>query len=171
MSGIIRGMKTGVSELLLFGRAAAHASGSILVAVGLAACVSSQPAVPPSASLQQADVEVVVTPELSAGGQGPEIPTVSEELEEQPQPEVIPSTNPDNDANNSNNSNNSNYNSGDVAWIQQRLQDLGYYQGDVDGEVGKATREAIKQYQQDQDVESDGRPTAELREFMWRNGG
>jgi ABC-type phosphate/phosphonate transport system substrate-binding protein len=159
-------MKIGVPEILLVGRAAAYTAASVLAAGALAACVASQPAVPPSASLQRADVEVVVAPESSVGGQGPEIPIVSEELVEQPQPEVIPVTNPDYEPNYD-----ADYNSGDVAWIQQRLQDLGYYQGDIDGEVGKATREAIKQYQQDQDVESDGRPTAELREFMWRNGG
>ena len=58
-----------------------------------------------------------------------------------------------------------------VEWIQQRLQDLGYYEGAVDGSAGKATREAIKEYQRDQDIEPDGRPTAEFREFLWRNGG
>ena len=63
------------------------------------------------------------------------------------------------------------YDQEDVVWIQQRLQDLGYYQGDADGEVGRATRQAIETYQQDQGIETDGQPTAELREFMWRNGG
>jgi hypothetical protein len=59
----------------------------------------------------------------------------------------------------------------DVLWIQQRLQELGYYSGRVDGSVGMATREAVKAYQRDQDIRDDGRPTAQLREFMWRNGG
>ncbi len=63
------------------------------------------------------------------------------------------------------------YDSDDVRWIQQRLQDLGYYNGVIDGSVGSATRSAIRNYQNDQDIEADGRPTAELREFMWRNGG
>lgn len=60
---------------------------------------------------------------------------------------------------------------GDVVWIQKRLQQLGYYNGPVDGAVGQATRSAVEAYQQDQGLESDGQPTTELREFMWRNGG
>lgn len=59
----------------------------------------------------------------------------------------------------------------DVIWIQQRLKDLGYYNGPVDGSVGQVTRGAIKEYQRDQDVTASGVPSAELREFMWRNGG
>jgi hypothetical protein len=63
------------------------------------------------------------------------------------------------------------YNRDDVVWIQQRLQELGYYTGDIDGRAGKATRSSIKAYQIDQSIEADGKPTNELREFMWRNGG
>ena len=63
------------------------------------------------------------------------------------------------------------YDEGDVIWIQQRLKDLGYYEGPVDGAVGNATRGAVREYQRDQDVSADGQPTLELREFMWRNGG
>jgi len=59
----------------------------------------------------------------------------------------------------------------DVLWIQQRLQELGYYGGNIDGAVGSATRDAVKAYQRDQDIREDGRPTTQLREFMWRNGG
>jgi len=59
----------------------------------------------------------------------------------------------------------------DVIWIQQRLKDLGYYIGPVDGSVGQVTRGAVKKYQRDQDVTASGRPSAELRKFMWRNGG
>ena len=59
----------------------------------------------------------------------------------------------------------------DVIWIQQRLKELGYYEGSIDGSAGQATRSAIKEYQVDQDIPTDGRPSAELREFMWRNGG
>jgi hypothetical protein len=60
---------------------------------------------------------------------------------------------------------------GDIVWIQERLQELGYYNGRADGAVGKATQSAVKVYQQDQGLESDGQLTPELREFMWRNGG
>ena len=65
----------------------------------------------------------------------------------------------------------SKYNRDDVIWIQQRLKDLGYYDGPVDGSAGKATRNAVMEYQREQDVPADGQPTAELREFMWLNGG
>jgi hypothetical protein len=60
---------------------------------------------------------------------------------------------------------------GDVVWIQERLQDLGYYNGSADGAVGQATQSAVEAYQQDQGLATDGQATAELREFMWRNGG
>ena len=63
------------------------------------------------------------------------------------------------------------YDPDDVAWIQQRLLDLGYYEGAVDGYVGWRTKRAIREYQVDQGLEPDGRPTAEFRDFMWRNGG
>jgi len=63
------------------------------------------------------------------------------------------------------------FNRDDVLWIQQRLQELGYYNNAVDGAVGQATRNAVRAYQQDQDIRADGRPTRELRDFMWRNGG
>jgi Putative peptidoglycan binding domain len=63
------------------------------------------------------------------------------------------------------------YKKEDVLWIQQRLEELGYYTGAIDGSYGKGTREAIKAYQADQELEQDGRPTPELRDFMWRNGG
>jgi peptidoglycan hydrolase-like protein with peptidoglycan-binding domain len=59
----------------------------------------------------------------------------------------------------------------DVIWIQQRLKDLGYYNGPVDGSVGQVTRGAIKEYQRDQAVTANGLPSSALREFMWRNGG
>jgi peptidoglycan hydrolase-like protein with peptidoglycan-binding domain len=60
---------------------------------------------------------------------------------------------------------------GDVVWIQERLQELGYYNGSADGAVGQATQSAVEAYQQDQGLATDGQATAELREFMWRNGG
>jgi hypothetical protein len=63
------------------------------------------------------------------------------------------------------------YDPDDVAWIQERLLDLGYYEGAIDGSAGRRTRRAIREYQVDQGIEPDGRPTAEFRDFMWRNGG
>jgi peptidoglycan hydrolase-like protein with peptidoglycan-binding domain len=60
---------------------------------------------------------------------------------------------------------------GDVVWIQRRLRDLGYYSGPVDGDAGGATRRAIRDYQTDQGLAPTGKPTPELQDFMWRNGG
>lgn len=58
-----------------------------------------------------------------------------------------------------------------VRWIQARLNELGYDAGPVDGKPGPATRRAIEAYQQDQGLERDGRATARLRDYLWRNGG
>lgn len=122
-----------------------------LFAVILAACAANEPApsagpaeVPPS----EADVAVAAAPAEVAEpeaeeGAGAELPVPQE-----PQ-----------------------YDADDVAWIQQRLFDLGYYEGAVDGSAGWRTKQAIREYQVDQGLEPDGRPTAEFRNFMWRNGG
>ena len=37
-----------------------------------------------------------------------------------------------------------------IADVQTELQQMGYYQGDVDGLLGPQTREALTAYQQDQ---------------------
>jgi peptidoglycan hydrolase-like protein with peptidoglycan-binding domain len=60
---------------------------------------------------------------------------------------------------------------GDIRWIQQRLKDLGYYSGPVDGEAGGATRRAIREYQAEQGLSVTGEPTPALQDFMWRNDG
>ena len=65
----------------------------------------------------------------------------------------------------------SEYRKDDVIWIQGRLRELGYFDGAVNGAVGEKTNSAVRAYQRDQSIETDGRPTAKLREFMWRNGG
>jgi len=63
------------------------------------------------------------------------------------------------------------YRKEDVIWIQGRLRELGYFNGAVNGAIGEKTSSAVRAYQHDQRIETDGRPTAKLREFMWRNGG
>jgi peptidoglycan hydrolase-like protein with peptidoglycan-binding domain len=40
-----------------------------------------------------------------------------------------------------------------VVNVQEALQDQGYYRGDVDGQLGQLTRDAIGQYQQDHQLE------------------
>ena len=97
------------------------------------------------------DVSPVVTLPAQQGGMATAMPEGSEQVStrvEQPE-----------------------FDQADVIWIQQRLKDLGYYNGPVDGSVGQVTRGAVKKYQRDQDVTVNGLPSAELREFMWRNGG
>ena len=40
--------------------------------------------------------------------------------------------------------------------IQKALQSAGYYQGAIDGKVGPSTRDAVKAFQRDHDLEADG---------------
>ena len=96
--------------------------------------------------------QIVVANGLESGAI-PELPAA--------QPVVPPASQPTNPA----------YNQDDVLWIQQRLQELGYYSGEVDGRVGMGTKDAVRAYQRDQDIDADGQPTTALREYMWRNGG
>ncbi|MCL7942184.1 CIA30 family protein [Halomonas sp. ATCH28] len=49
-----------------------------------------------------------------------------------------------------------------VAEIQRELNRLGYDAGPVDGAMGSRTRNAIREYQADQDMAQDGRATADL---------
>ncbi|WP_416140439.1 peptidoglycan-binding protein [Halomonas sp. HK25] len=49
-----------------------------------------------------------------------------------------------------------------VAEIQRELNRLGYDAGPVDGAMGRRTRNAIREYQADMDMERDGQATADL---------
>ena len=40
--------------------------------------------------------------------------------------------------------------------IQQALKNAGYYSGSIDGKIGPSTREAVKKFQRDNGLESDG---------------
>lgn len=40
--------------------------------------------------------------------------------------------------------------------IQKALKNAGYYQGNVDGKIGSATKEAVKAFQRDNGLEADG---------------
>ena len=55
-----------------------------------------------------------------------------------------------------------------VAWIQSRLQVLGYYKGPSNGDVGPRTRAAIRAYQRDHGLLVDGEPSPALAEYMYR---
>ncbi len=136
------------------------AAGLALVACTEVAPVAQEPAPPaeviapepPPEVAAPAIVEPVPEPAPEVASPAPE--PAQEPAVVEPAPAVAPA-----------------YNSEDVIWIQRRLQELGYYAGSVDGRAGKGTREAVRAYQRDQDITVDGRPTAELREYMWRNGG
>lgn len=45
----------------------------------------------------------------------------------------------------------------DMADVQEKLQKLGYYQGNLDGVKGPMTTDAIKSFQQDNDLDVDGK--------------
>jgi hypothetical protein len=126
----------------------------------LPGCTSSQLEVPASAGLQSGEIAI----EADVSGEGQQLAMVMPAAEPVTQPQVQPESQPKPESKPS-------YSQDDVVWIQQRLQDLGYYDGAIDGSAGEATRTAIEEYQQEQGVDSDGLPTAKLREFMWRNGG
>ncbi|MEE4184333.1 MAG: peptidoglycan-binding domain-containing protein [Gammaproteobacteria bacterium] len=126
------------------------------LAVSLLAGCAVQPPVAGPAPAEPAAAEVVEVPPAPAPAPEPVVETVAEppgEMADIPPPPA-PTWKRD-----------------DVLWIQQRLLDLGYYDGAVDGAVGPGTRKAIREYQKDQDVTADGQPSSALREFMWRNGG
>ena len=42
------------------------------------------------------------------------------------------------------------------AHIQKALKNAGYYQGNVDGKIGSATKDAVKAFQRDNGLEADG---------------
>jgi peptidoglycan hydrolase-like protein with peptidoglycan-binding domain len=54
----------------------------------------------------------------------------------------------------------------DVRKAQQTLTDKGYYSGQVDGIMGPQTRAALKRYQAEEKLSSDGRFTRETAEHM-----
>ena len=53
-----------------------------------------------------------------------------------------------------------------VAGIQSKLSGLGYDPGPVDGAMGPRTTEAIRLYQKDNSLLTDGRPTVELAQHI-----
>lgn len=127
-------------------------------AAGLLAGCAAQPAVVEPVAVEPPGAAVAETPPVAEPEAEPVLETRAEAAGEvavvPPQPPPRPAWQRD-----------------DVLWIQQRLQDLGYYDGAIDGAPGPATRQAIRDYQKDQDVTADGQPSPALREFMWRNGG
>lgn len=57
----------------------------------------------------------------------------------------------------------------DVAWLQDWLRQLGYYQGPVDGDFGLLTEDALRQLQQDFGLDQDGRAGMQVQRLMGRS--
>ena len=53
-----------------------------------------------------------------------------------------------------------------ISEIQSKLAKLGYFSGQVDGNFNAATEAAIQDYQLDNGLRIDGRPTEKLREML-----
>ncbi len=43
-----------------------------------------------------------------------------------------------------------------VLWIQEALEELDYYDGELSGDFGRLTKEAVRQFQRDHDISADG---------------
>ena len=51
--------------------------------------------------------------------------------------------------------------------LQSRLYTLGYYQGEIDGQFGAGTRDAVMAFQRQNGLEADGIVGAETRELLF----
>ena len=54
----------------------------------------------------------------------------------------------------------------DVTNLQSRLKTLGYYQGEIDGQFGSGTKEAVMNFQRQNDLQADGLVGEETREAL-----
>ena len=54
-----------------------------------------------------------------------------------------------------------------VRTLQERLQALGYYQGEIDGQFGPGTREAVLAFQQRNGLEADGLAGEETQKILY----
>ena len=55
----------------------------------------------------------------------------------------------------------------EVKDLQSRLQSLGYYQGEIDGEFGPGTKEAVTAFQKANGLDPDGRVGQETRSVLF----
>lgn len=55
----------------------------------------------------------------------------------------------------------------EVKQLQARLQELGYYQGDIDGQYGPGTREAVRLFQEQNGLGTDGIVGGETRTVLY----
>lgn len=57
---------------------------------------------------------------------------------------------------------------GEKVWkLQERLQALGYYQGEADGQFGPGTREAVAAFQQKNGLDADGLAGEETQKVLY----
>ena len=56
----------------------------------------------------------------------------------------------------------------DVTNLQSRLKTLGYYSGEIDGQFGNATREAVMLFQYQNGLDTDGVVGSETRALLFR---
>ena len=54
-----------------------------------------------------------------------------------------------------------------VTDLQSRLKNLGYYDGEIDGQFGAGTREAVSAFQKQNGLDADGIVGAETREILF----
>lgn len=59
----------------------------------------------------------------------------------------------------------------EVSGVQTRLQNLGYYLGEVDGELTDETRDAITDFQRAEDLPPDGELTGQTRQILLKRHG
>jgi len=53
-----------------------------------------------------------------------------------------------------------------ISWVQQSLQTLGYYEGEVTGTLDDATKGAIKNFQEGHGLKVDGMPGEETKKAI-----
>lgn len=56
-----------------------------------------------------------------------------------------------------------------VAELQNRLLELGYYEGEVDGQFGPGTQAAVKRFQEQNGLDADGIAGTETRNLLYSN--
>lgn len=54
-----------------------------------------------------------------------------------------------------------------VLKLQERLKDLGYYEGELDGQFGQGTRDAVVAFQKKNGLEPDGYAGAETQSMLY----
>ena len=57
---------------------------------------------------------------------------------------------------------------GEKVWkLQERLKELGYYQGEIDGQFGPGTRDAVIAFQKNNGLDADGLAGEETQKVLY----